>query len=140
MFTRGLVGLLVLVAVTGCASILAGTDQTISVITNPPGARCTLYREGMPVGQVDTPGGLVVEKTKHDLQMKCQKEGYQEATAILPSGIEGATWGNIVLGGGIGWAIDSASGADNEYPEAVNLSLVPDVEPAAGPSETPSQD
>jgi len=34
-------------------------------------------------------------------------------------------FGNIVLGGGIGWAIDSASGADNKYDGVVNVTLVP---------------
>ncbi len=28
-------------------------------------------------------------------------------------------------GGGIGWAIDSASGADNKYTSPVNITLVP---------------
>jgi hypothetical protein len=41
------------------------------------------------------------------------------------SGAAGATFGNIVLGGGIGWAIDSATGSDNKYDSPVNLSLVP---------------
>lgn len=30
-----------------------------------------------------------------------------------------------VAGGGIGWAIDSASGADNKYDGSVNLALAP---------------
>lgn len=42
-----------------------------------------------------------------------------------PAIAAGATFGNIVLGGGIGWAIDSASGADNKYTSPVNITLVP---------------
>ena len=109
----------------GCASILEGTDQTITVETTPQGANCRFYREGRVVAQVITPGGVMVEKTKHDMTVECVKEGYEVSKANLDSGIEGATWGNIVAGGGIGWAIDSASGADNEYPEYVNIALVP---------------
>jgi hypothetical protein len=41
--------------------------------------------------------------------------------------VAGATFGNIVLGRAIGWAIDSASGADNKYESPVNLTLVPEV-------------
>ena len=44
---------------------------------------------------------------------------------VLDSGIEAATWGNIVLGGFIGWGVDSAAGADNKYPEQVTITLVP---------------
>jgi len=32
---------------------------------------------------------------------------------------------NIILGGGIGWAIDSASGADNKYESPITITLVP---------------
>lgn len=112
--------------VTGCASIASGTTQTLQISSNPAQAHCDLERENKVIGAVaSTPGGVVVEKTKHDITVKCRKEGYQQATGELPSGIEGSTWGNIILGGGIGWAIDSARGADNKYPEAITVTLVP---------------
>jgi hypothetical protein len=99
-----------------------------SVNTNPPGADCSLAREGLVIGRVNpTPGSVVVQKTKHDIQISCAKPGYQEATYYDHSGVAGATWGNIIAGGPIGWAIDSASGADNKYDSPVNLTLVPVV-------------
>jgi len=114
------------VALSGCASIIEGTSQTIAVSTNPVGADCELQREGQVIGRVtSTPSAIVVEKTKHDITIVCRKEGYQDAAFLNHSGIEDATWGNIVLGGGIGWAIDSASGADNKYTTPVNISMVP---------------
>lgn len=118
--------LLVAVAfLAGCASIIDGTSQEIVVNTNPPGANCLLEREGSPIARVsETPGGTVVKKTKHDITVTCSKDGYEDATFLNHSGVEGATFGNIVLGGGIGWAIDSASGADNKYTSPVNISLV----------------
>lgn len=109
-----------------CASIVDGTTQTITVETTPAGADCQFLRQGMTIASVTTPGGAVVEKTKHDMTVECTKDGYQVTKANLDSGTEGATWGNIILGGGIGWAIDSASGADNKYPEYVNLTLLPE--------------
>jgi hypothetical protein len=57
--------------------------------------------------------------------VKCSKTGFQEASYLNHSGAAGATFGNIILGGGIGWAIDSASGADNKYDGVVNVTLVP---------------
>ena len=120
----GTTALLLLTA--GCASIIEGTNQTITLNTNPPGADCALTREGIVIGRIaPTPGSVVVEKTKHDITISCTKDGYQEATYLNNSGAAGATFGNIVLGGGIGWAIDSASGADNKYDTPVNLTLVP---------------
>ena len=115
------------VALSGCASVIEGTNQLITVNTNPPEATCTLNREPEGViGQISpTPAGVTIKKTKYDITVKCNKAGYQEATYINHSGAAGATFGNIILGGGIGWAIDSASGADNKYESPVNITLVP---------------
>lgn len=108
---------------TACSSIIEGRSQTLTFNTNPPGANCVLTRNGLTIGNVQTPGGIVVEKTKHNIQVVCSKDGYDDSTALLKSGVAGATFGNIILGGGIGWAIDSASGADNKYEDVVNVSL-----------------
>lgn len=111
------------VLVVGCSSILSGTTQTLSFNSTPEGARCVLNRNGIAIGQVMTPGGVVVEKTKHNIHVVCSKPGYDDSTVMLKSDVEGATFGNLILGGGIGWAIDSASGADNKYQEVTNIFL-----------------
>lgn len=108
---------------TSCSSIIEGRSQTLTFNSSPPGANCALTRNGLAIGNVTTPSGIVVEKTKHNIQVVCSKEGYDDATAMLKSEIAGATFGNIILGGGIGWAIDSASGADNKYNEVTNVFL-----------------
>jgi len=111
---------------SACSSVIEGTSQEILVNTNPPGADCEFVREGNIIARVvQTPGGVTIKKTKHDITLKCSKQGYQDATYLNHSGAAGATFGNIVLGGGIGWAIDSASGADNKYDGVVNMTLVP---------------
>jgi hypothetical protein len=117
---------LVSLTVTGCASIIEGTSQEISINTNPAGADCALKRQDQVIARVNpTPAATTIKKTKHDITILCDKAGYQEATYLNHSGAAGATFGNIVLGGGIGWAIDSASGADNKYDSPVNITLVP---------------
>ena len=116
----------------GCSSVIEGTSQEILVNTNPPGADCAFEREGNVIARVQqTPGGATIKKTKHDITLRCAKPGYQDATYLNHSGAAGATFGNIILGGGIGWAIDSASGADNKYDGTVNITLVPNMAPAA---------
>jgi hypothetical protein len=86
----------------------------------------------MPIGTVSpTPSAILIEKTKYDIIVKCDKDGYQEATYFNKSGAAGATVGNIILGGGIGWAIDSATGSDNKYDSPVNLTMVPNQAPVA---------
>lgn len=125
-------------ALMGCSTIIEGSSQTITLNSNPSGARCTLERNGLAIGNVETPGGIVVEKTKDNITVVCSKDGYQTSTHILKSGVAGATFGNIILGGGIGWAIDSASGSDNKYDDVVNVTLTPMVDvPAMAPAAPP---
>ena len=116
---------------SGCASVFSGTSQQIMVNTNPPGASCRYLREGQVIAEVNqTPGAVTISKTKNDITLKCNKQGYQEATYFNHSGLEQMTYGNVVIGGLLGWGIDSSLGADNHYDDYVNISMVPSLIPA----------
>jgi hypothetical protein len=120
---RPIVLSLLLAALAGCASKTM-TEQAILIGTTPPGAGCTVLREGQIVGRIDvTPGTLLVDRNKHDLTIKCQKPGYQPAETIDKSGLNPAAIG-IALGGGLmAAALVSAQGTDNDYTTDVELSL-----------------
>jgi hypothetical protein len=123
---KNFVILALLIVMSGCSSVIEGTSQEIVVNTNPAGANCSLDRQGVSIARINpTPGAATIKKTKYDITIVCKKDGYQDATYMNKSGSAGATFGNIVLGGGIGWAIDSAAGADNKYDSPVNITLVP---------------
>ena len=112
----------------GCAALFSGTSQEISVQTTPSDASCKLVREGATVGEIsNTPGTQTISKTKHDLDIECEKAGYLKTTYHNDSGIDSLTYANILGGyfGFIFWAIDSASGADNKYTSPVKISMVP---------------
>lgn len=129
MIGRVLCSIGVIAAMTGCSSIFDGSTQTLTFNSDPAQATCTLTREGKTIGTVVTPGRIKVEKTKHNILVACSKEGFEDTTATLVSGTAGYTFGNIVLGaamGGMGWAIDSISGADNKYDNVVNVFLKTD--------------
>lgn len=123
----GLFGL----GLSGCSSIVQGTTQDLAVNTNPAGATCALEREGATIGTVqNTPGTVSVSKTKHDITITCDKEGYQTATYISDSGWESGSGAagialDVILTLGISSAVDSATGADNKYESPVNITLVP---------------
>lgn len=124
MAIRTLPYLALAINLAACSTVIDGRSQNILINTNPPGATCTLTRNGEPLGTLSpTPGTVYIEKTKYDLTITCKKPGYETATYLNHSGADGATLGNIILGGGIGWAIDSASGSDNKYDSPVNLTL-----------------
>ena len=135
-----ILGCLFLAAYLGaCSSIIEGTSQKIMVNTNPSGADCAFVREGVSIARVNpTPGAATIKKTKHDMNIVCNLEGYQEAVFWNKSDVAGATLGNILLGGFVGWAIDSASGADNKYESPVNVTLVP-VSAVKPPGDPPDE-
>ena len=66
-----------------------------------------------------------MSKSKEDVTIACTKEGFQDAIASIPSGFEGWTIGNIVIGGVIGLGIDASTGAINDYPNAFQVPMLP---------------
>lgn len=113
------------VTITGCASIVKGTSQSIAITTPPTtGAQCTLSST-QGNWSVTSPGAVTVEKSKEDMQVRCSKTGWQDAVGMIPSNFEGWTVGNIVFGGFIGLGVDAATGAINEYPHAYQVPMTP---------------
>ena len=129
-----------LAALPACSTIIEGTTQEIAANTNPSAATCGFYRQGTKIAEVQsTPGSALIKKTKYDMTVLCLKDGYQQATYLNHSGTAGATIGNIILGGGIGWAVDSATGSDNKYDSPMNVTLVPvDAKPPLVESAAPA--
>jgi hypothetical protein len=118
------------VALSGCATIMEGTTQSITIATTPPGAHCTVDREGARVGEIGvTPGSIQLNKSGKDLSVTCSKAGFQTATIAQSPDFSGTTFGNIIIGGGIGAIADAASGANYKYPAQINVALAPGVMP-----------
>src|SRR5437868_8578442 len=86
------------IALSGCATVIKGTSQSVAVTTPPTtGATCTLSsKEGN--WQITSPGVATVQKSKEDIQVSCQKAGWQTATATIPSNFQGWTLGNLLIG------------------------------------------
>ncbi len=117
--------LLAALNLSACAAIIDGASQDVAVNSNPPGANCILKRKDDIVTVVtSTPSTIHIDKTKNDLTITCKKEGYDDAVLSDKSGIDNWVFGNILIGGLIGWGIDSATGSDNNYDTPVTLNLV----------------
>lgn len=109
---------------SGCATIVRGTDQGLTLVTDPAGAQCTLKRRGEIVAIINpTPGTAQVEKSKHDIHYFCEKPGYEPTAGVITSEFQGWTIGNVLLGGIIGAGVDSASGAMNDYDPSATIIL-----------------
>ena len=70
-----------------------------------------------------TPGSVTVGRSKHDISVRCVKAGYQDGVGVISSQFEGWTAGNILVGGVVGWGVDAASGAQNEYPKNFQIAM-----------------
>lgn len=96
----------------GCASILKGSSQTISISSNVEGAVLSL--DGVEIGK--TPFTGIVPKNKSTLTLRL--DGYRTETVTLAKSLEPMFWGNIIIGGTIGSLTDFATGAAYQYAPA----------------------
>ena len=126
-------------ALSGCASIVRGQSQSIAITTPPTtGAMCLLHST-QGNWNVTSPGTVTVQRSKENVEIRCNKPGWQEGYASIPSNFEGWTVGNIILGGVVGLGVDAATGAINQYPNsfAVPMTPMPGTPTAAQPTEQP---
>ena len=116
-----------LMVLTGCASITGSKNQPVSVTAiceaeQVQGASCTVTND-KSVSYVTTPGTAFVQKSMGDLSVTCIKDKLNSTPSIVRSSSNANIWGNILLGGPIGAAIDAGTGAGFDYPTAVNVTF-----------------
>jgi hypothetical protein len=110
-----------------CSTITTSPGQKISVITEPAGAVCEIERDGDVIGIVNpTPGNAFVDRSVRDVGITCSRAGYERAATVVQAGFQPMTLGNVLIGGLVGLAVDSASGAIAQYPRVVRLRLEPE--------------
>jgi hypothetical protein len=111
---------------SGCATIIEGTTQSVSVTTTPQvGAQCTLTNS-QGTWFVTSPGSVVVHKTKTDLDVTCKKDGYLPGHVVAASHFGATTAANIAGGVGgvvVGGVVDAASGANYSYDSPITVPL-----------------
>jgi len=121
----------ILAMLSGCATITKGSTQPVTLHTDPDGAICDVVREEKTLASVGaTPGQVTVDRGWGSLEVRCRKNGYQSIDAKVDSEVQGWTFGNILIGGLVGFAVDAASGAMRQYPQFVTLTLVPEEFPS----------
>lgn len=118
--------IVIFLSLTGCASITGSKLQPLSVQTiqdgkEVAGVGCTLTNDA---GKwfVTTPGSVTVQKSTGDMAVDCTKEELRGHENLV-SKSNGAVWGNIIAGGGIGYIVDRNTGAGFDYPNNVTVIL-----------------
>lgn len=145
--TRTLVACAALAAatqLTGCASIVSGTNQSVSVETHAhdgtqvAGANCKLSNN-KGTWFVTTPGSTTVNRSYEDLAVLCEKEKLPSGMTMVKSSTKPMAFGNIIFGGVIGAGVDISTGAAYDYPTLIKVKMAGSDQPApaAGTSGKP---
>lgn len=119
---------------TGCASIVSGTTDHVTINSSPTGAEFLIKDEaGISVHHGTTPATVTLERgsgffngQRYDVNFSAPNHASQ--TYPLDTSLNGWYFGNVVFGlfGVLGFlAIDPATGAMWSLPEHVNVSLSP---------------
>jgi len=141
---------LLLLTTSGCASIVNGTNQPLSVETRMKGAslagaNCKLVND-KGTWFVTTPGSVTVHRSFADLSVQCDKEGVQPGISSIKSSTKGMAFGNILFGGVIGAGVDMANGSAYDYPPLIQVEMAettiiapPAPQAAATPASSQAQ-
>jgi hypothetical protein len=103
----------------GCASIMGGSKQTVSITSQPSGAAYTIYnKKGQAIDSGTTPATVTLKAgagyfSPQKYTVKLAKAGCRECEAPIEHGISG--WyigGNLIFGGLVGYlVVDPLTGA-----------------------------
>ncbi|MGH6876122.1 MAG: hypothetical protein ACREHV_01955 [Rhizomicrobium sp.] len=109
-------------ALGGCATIMEGTSQKINMNVTPRDAKCEAWRQNVLVGTYDPESQTMeVDKSRHDMELRCSAPGYAGRRVILVSSASG--WGiagALTLDFGL---TDWMTGALNKYDNTVTVVL-----------------
>lgn len=106
----------------GCATIVSGSTQSISVSSVPSGATVTAEPGGV---KATTPGTLILTRKDGPYQVTFALDGHDSYSVMLTTDTNEWMWGNVIIGGIIGMLIDTSTGASLKLsPDEINANLV----------------
>ena len=106
---------------TGCATVINGPNIKYEANTTPKGAN-VVFTNG---GTCTTPCKISLRR-KEDTRADITLVGYDPTYILIQSKLGGASFGNILLGGGVGAIVDGANGASNRLsPSPLIVQLAP---------------
>jgi hypothetical protein len=106
----------------GCASIVEGTSQEVSMQISPDTAVCKLSQKGNVIATIDDGGGPVqIPKSKDAVSVECTAVGYEKQVMSIDSSASG--WGIVGCFLIDLCVTDYSTGALNKYPTSINVRL-----------------
>ena len=109
----------------GCATVMNGTRTPYTTDTRPEGATVK-FSNGE---SCNTPCKLEFRR-KDDIRADIMSPGSKPTYILIQSKLGGASFGNILLGGGVGAIVDGSNGSSNRlYPNPLIVRLAPEGSP-----------
>jgi len=114
-----LLGVLALLSMASCSTIVNSPKQSIAITSNPTDAYVWVDQYYMGT----TP--LIVDMRRKDNHVvRIELEGFQPFEAVFSKRLSGWVFGNIAFGGIIGFAIDAITGSMYRLtPDQINAEL-----------------
>ena len=107
---------------SGCATVLNGTHTSYTADSQPAGAMVKFTN-----GESCTTPCKLEFRRKDDVRADISRPGYKPTYVLIQSRLGGASFGNILLGGGVGAIVDGSNGASNRlYPNPLIVKLAPE--------------
>ncbi len=115
-FTKSVLAIILIGCLSGCASIIHGTKQTVDFTSQPTGAH--IFIDGTDHGV--TPQSISLKrrgrlpgevKGKKEYQVKIELAGFYPYEIKIKREMDGWFIGNILFGGVIGIIVDASNGA-----------------------------
>jgi hypothetical protein len=112
-----------------CASVLDGSSQNLVVKTKSgardvAGALCTLSNN-KGTWYVTSPGLVTVHRGADNLNVRCEYPGFVPNAGSAPSTPRDLVYGNLLIGGVLGAALDVGDGSAYDYPSPIIVNLQP---------------
>ena len=125
-----IVSISIVVLLTGCSTIVSSNNQTVTVKAlsdnkEVAGATCQLQNSTGEWTTV-TPQSVNIRKAWADLEVTCRK-GAAVGKKTVKSSAEGSTFGNIIIGGGLGALVDAGTGNGYSYPDAFTVDMIGNI-------------
>src|SRR5205085_12537694 len=107
-----------------------GQNQPLSVDTpGCGGATCKLINDKGTWYVNATPGTVTVLRAYGDMTVTCEKGEYRSNPHQFASSTKAMAFGNILIGGLIGAAVDAGTGSAYDYPMLLTVGLTCSGEP-----------
>ena len=111
------------VALSGCATIFAGTDQSVTLNSTPAAHVVVKANTGQVLFEGQAPATVKLPK-KNTYSVEVSLQGYQTQTVPITQSFNALYLANILCGGLVGLIIDPITGAMwNLEPNEINITM-----------------